>query len=277
LFSILSRSWHPTIGRQSVFNIKGKISDTDLAPALDDLIARSQAITGSDGKPLLDLTELKPFLTASAAYIVARDQAFDAIRQQTSSGFSLEYTNAKPVMQPRTSSVRAIFAYRPPSADATFTLNVAATLYDSQPLGPPARFKGRHFEAEIFLLCVRWYFRFGLSFRILEEMMAERNLSVDHVTIWPWVHRYAPELYRHCRPELRPTNRLGESAGRQIAQLTRLLDEFGAQALRRCILEALRHNTPRASSVAFLLRCQPRQTSRSSIRGSPPARSGDLR
>src|SRR5206468_9407360 len=46
-----------------------------------------------------------------------------------------------------------------------------------------------------------------LSFRQLEEIMAERNLSVDHVTIWRWVQRYAPELNRCCRPELRKTNR----------------------------------------------------------------------
>jgi transposase, IS6 family len=71
----------------------------------------------------------------------------------------------------------------------------------------PALFKGRHFEAAIIVLCVRWYLRFGLSFRNLEEMMAERNLSVDHVTIWRWVQRYAPELNRRCRPELRKTNR----------------------------------------------------------------------
>jgi transposase-like protein len=70
-----------------------------------------------------------------------------------------------------------------------------------------ALFKGRHFEAEMIVLCVRWYLRFGLSFRDLEEMMAERNLSVDHVTIWRWVQRYAPELNRRCRPELRQTNR----------------------------------------------------------------------
>ena len=37
--------------------------------------------------------------------------------------------------------------------------------------------------------------------------MAERNLNVDHVTIWRWVQRYAPELNRRCRPELRMTNR----------------------------------------------------------------------
>ena len=57
------------------------------------------------------------------------------------------------------------------------------------------------------VLRVRWYLRFGLSFRDLEEMMVERNLNVDHVTIWRWVQRYAPELNRRCRRELRPTNR----------------------------------------------------------------------
>jgi len=71
----------------------------------------------------------------------------------------------------------------------------------------PALFKRRHFQAEIILLCVRWYLRFGLSFRNLEELMAERNLIVDHVTIWRLVQRYAPELNRRCRPELRMTNR----------------------------------------------------------------------
>jgi IS6 family transposase len=60
----------------------------------------------------------------------------------------------------------------------------------------PALFKGRHFEVEIIMLCGRWYLRFSLSFRNLEEIMVERNLSVDHVTIWRWVQRYAPELNR---------------------------------------------------------------------------------
>jgi transposase-like protein len=55
----------------------------------------------------------------------------------------------------------------------------------------PTLFRGRHFEADIILLCVRWYLPFGLSFRNLEELMAERNVSVDHVTIWGWVQRYA--------------------------------------------------------------------------------------
>jgi len=50
----------------------------------------------------------------------------------------------------------------------------------------------------------------------------------------------------------------GESAGSQTAQLLKLLDEYGPVALRRAILEALQRNTPRACSVAYLLRREPR-------------------
>src|ERR1700722_2218482 len=71
----------------------------------------------------------------------------------------------------------------------------------------PALFKGRPFEPDITVLCVLWYLRFGLSLRNLEEIMAERSLHADHVTIWRWVQRYAPELNRRCRRELRMTNR----------------------------------------------------------------------
>ena len=42
------------------------------------------------------------------------------------------------------------------------------------------------------MVCVRWYLRYSLSYRDLEEIMAERGLAVDHVTIWRWVQRYAP-------------------------------------------------------------------------------------
>lgn len=44
-------------------------------------------------------------------------------------------------------------------------------------------FKWRHYEAEIILLCVRWYLRYSLSYRDLEEIMVERGLHVDHTTI----------------------------------------------------------------------------------------------
>ena len=57
-------------------------------------------------------------------------------------------------------------------------------------------FKGRHFEREIIILCVRWYLRFKLSFRDLVEMIAERGLSLAHTTIMRWVQGFAPEFDR---------------------------------------------------------------------------------
>src|SRR5436853_5323210 len=68
-------------------------------------------------------------------------------------------------------------------------------------------FKWRHFEAEIIVTCVRWYLRYSLSYRDLEEMMAERGLSVDHATVARWVSRYAPILNERMRPHLRRPNR----------------------------------------------------------------------
>src|SRR6266536_90929 len=67
-------------------------------------------------------------------------------------------------------------------------------------------FKWRHFKAEIILLCVRWYLRYPLSYRDLEEMMCERGLQVDHTTIYRWVQHYAPELEPRCRPHLKACN-----------------------------------------------------------------------
>ncbi len=45
-------------------------------------------------------------------------------------------------------------------------------------------FKWRHFEVDLILLCVRWYIRYSLSDRDLEEIMLERELHVDHTTIY---------------------------------------------------------------------------------------------
>ena len=67
-------------------------------------------------------------------------------------------------------------------------------------------FKWRHYESEIILLCVRWYLRYALSYRDLEEMMRERGLSVDHTTIYRWVQAYAPELEKRILPYLGLTN-----------------------------------------------------------------------
>lgn len=67
-------------------------------------------------------------------------------------------------------------------------------------------FKWRHFQDKIILLCVRWYLRYPLSYRNLEEMMVERGLSIDHTTIYRWVITYSPEINKRCRPHLGSTN-----------------------------------------------------------------------
>src|SRR5438128_1283504 len=67
-------------------------------------------------------------------------------------------------------------------------------------------FKWRHFEAELILLCVRWYLRYALSYRDLEEMVRERGLQVDHTTIYRWVQHYAPEIDKRSRPHLKACN-----------------------------------------------------------------------
>jgi transposase-like protein len=67
-------------------------------------------------------------------------------------------------------------------------------------------FKWRHFLPGIILLNVRWYCRYSLSYRDLEEMMQERGMGVDHSTINRWVLKYAPELDKRIRPHLKPTN-----------------------------------------------------------------------
>ena len=67
-------------------------------------------------------------------------------------------------------------------------------------------FKWRQFEPEVILLAVGWYLRFSLSYRDVEELLAERGLHVDHVTVWRWVQRYAPEMERRLRSRLKPTN-----------------------------------------------------------------------
>ena len=53
-------------------------------------------------------------------------------------------------------------------------------------------FKWKHFESDIIMLCVRWYLKYPLSYRMLVEMLAERGLPITHTTIMRWVHQYSP-------------------------------------------------------------------------------------
>ncbi len=67
-------------------------------------------------------------------------------------------------------------------------------------------FKWRHFKGDIILLNVRWYLRYSLSYRDLEEMALERGLEVDHTTIYRWVQDYAPEIEKRTKPYIKDVN-----------------------------------------------------------------------
>ena len=64
---------------------------------------------------------------------------------------------------------------------------------------PPSVFAGFRFPREVISVAVRWYLRYGLSYRDVEELMAERGVTVDHVTIYRWVQRFTPEFIEAAR------------------------------------------------------------------------------
>jgi len=67
---------------------------------------------------------------------------------------------------------------------------------------PPTRsaFAGFCFPSDVIVLAVRWYLRFGLSYRDVEELLTERGIDVDHTTIYRWVQRFTPLLADAARP-----------------------------------------------------------------------------
>jgi transposase, IS6 family len=59
---------------------------------------------------------------------------------------------------------------------------------------PSSAFAGFRFPPEIIVLALRWYLRYGLSYRDVEELLAERGIEVDHVSVYRWVQRFTPLL-----------------------------------------------------------------------------------
>jgi transposase-like protein len=55
-------------------------------------------------------------------------------------------------------------------------------------------FAGFRFPPDVIVLAVRWYLRFNLSYRDVEELLVERGVDVDHVTVFRWVQRFVPLL-----------------------------------------------------------------------------------
>src|SRR5712692_8019528 len=99
----------------------------------------------------------------------------------------------------------------------------------------PAIFKWRQTEPVLILSAVRWYLRYSLSIRDVEELLKERGLGVDHTTVWHWVQRYGPELEERLRRHLKPTNkswRVDETYVRvkgRWCYLYRAIDSTGCQ------------------------------------------------
>ena len=65
---------------------------------------------------------------------------------------------------------------------------------------PLSSFAGFRFPREVITVAVRWYLRYGLSYRDVEELLAERGVSVDHVTVYRWVQRFTPDFVEAARP-----------------------------------------------------------------------------
>ena len=132
---------------------------------------------------------------------------------------------------------------------------------------PRSGFAGFRFPPEVIVLAVRWYLRFGLSYRDVEELLAERGITVDHVTVYRWVQRFTPLLIDAARPcRHAPGNRwfvdetYAKVAGRWV-YLYRAIDQFGQvidvlvsekrdlAATHRFFIQALDHS-PRPAEVS---------------------------
>ena len=76
-------------------------------------------------------------------------------------------------------------------------------------------FSGKHFPKDIILTAVRWYVAYPLSYRHIEELMAERNVKVDHATINRWVVEYSPllehEFRKNYKSPVNPSWRMDET------------------------------------------------------------------
>jgi transposase-like protein len=98
---------------------------------------------------------------------------------------------------------------------------------------PRTAFAGFRFPAEVIIVAVRWYLRFGLSHRDIEELLIERGVEVDHVTVYRWVLRFTPLLAdaaRPCRHAVGDRWQVDETyvkVGGRWRYVYRAIDQFG--------------------------------------------------
>jgi transposase-like protein len=128
---------------------------------------------------------------------------------------------------------------------------------------PASAFAGYRFSSDMITVAVRLYLRFGWSYRDIEELLAERTIDVDHLTIYRWVQHFTPLLIdstRPCRHAVGHRWRVDETyikvAGhwrdvyRAIDQYRQVIDVYvsprhDSAAARRFFTTALRaHGTP---------------------------------
>jgi transposase-like protein len=125
-------------------------------------------------------------------------------------------------------------------------------------LPPRSAFAGFRFPAEVIVVAVRWYLRYGLSYRDVEELLVERGVEVDHVTVFRWVQRFAPLLAdaarftRHAPGDRWYVDETYVKVGGVWRYVYRAIDEYGqvidvlvsvrrdAAAARRFFTRALR-------------------------------------
>jgi len=114
---------------------------------------------------------------------------------------------------------------------------------------PRSAFAGFRFPPEVIIVAVRWYLRFGLSYRDVEELLAERGVEVDHVTVYRWVLRFTPLLAEAARPRRHAvgdrwyTDETYVKVAGQWRYVSRAIDQFG-QVID--VLVSLRRDTTAA-------------------------------
>ena len=78
-----------------------------------------------------------------------------------------------------------------------------------------SEFAGLRFPPEVITLAVRWYVRYSLSYRDVEELLAERGIEVDHTSVYRWVRRFTPLFTEAARPLRYPPGIAGVSTRRR--------------------------------------------------------------
>jgi transposase, IS6 family len=108
------------------------------------------------------------------------------------------------------------------------------TAHRSRPSTPPrSAFAGFQFPPDVIVVAVRWYLRFGLSYRDVEELLSERGVEVDHVTVYRWVVRFTPLLAdsaKPCRHAVGDRWQVDETYAKVAGQwhyVYRAIDQFG--------------------------------------------------